>query len=240
MDDALLANEVLHGEEALLLVVAHAAAMRAVGAETEGCVMQRTTDAADVASASDAAALLRSLRASLAGAKAAGDAARGRARVACVCRAARAAADVATTSLPHVVAHARAHACTAIYARLAPDVAALCGGAPALARLCVAAVPPPEPFFARRSAGGSAGSASDDGAAGVAAAWRALARDVAAAAPEAERPCATLEERRAAINEWVGLLARLLLGKLPNSRAKQLGLIGATQAEVDAGEALCA
>jgi hypothetical protein len=228
MDEALLA-------QVLKLVLANAAAMRAVGAEGRPALRRRRAVAA-LASTPGAAELLRSLHTALADALAAGDAARGRARVACVCRAARTAADVTAASpAAREAEHAKARACADIYACLAPDTAALCGGAPALQRLCVAAEPPkPLPCF--RSASDGSGSGDAD----VAAAWRTLAREVADAAPEETRPDASLEDMLAAFTVGLRQAAKLRAGELPNSRAKQLLIIRATHAEENADEALCA
>jgi hypothetical protein len=218
-----LADEVLqlHGEEALALVAANTAAMRAIGAasdeEDNAMMMQRAH--ADVASTPEAAVLLRNLHATLNSATEADDVARGRARVARVCRRVRAAADTSASRaedpalLPHIVSHARARACTAVYAGLALDTAKLLGGAPALARLCGAATPP---FLSARNG-------SD--AARVAAAWRALVQDVAAAAPTLSAAQAVTPRGRAST-------------KLRNFL--HLWTIGATAEEAAAGKALWA
>jgi hypothetical protein len=257
-DDALLA------EEALLLVVANAQAMRAVGAAISVPQLPPTQLVdADVAPTPGAAALLRTLHASLAGAKAAGDVARGRARVAPVCRFLRAAADAPASSslLPHVVVHARSLACAAIYTELGRNTAALCGGAPALARLCAAAAPPTleRKKTATRGCSGSAGPDSDsdtdsDGdAADGAAAWRTLARAVADAAPSVVSAAAAElsnmlsegEDEPLSIQRLVGALAAAMAyafverGVVGGVHAKQLRLIGATAEEMVAGKALC-
>jgi hypothetical protein len=230
------AGDALLAEEALALVAANDAAMRAAGAASaarDTQLLRALADAAERAAAASpgAAVLLRSLHASLTEATQAGDAARGRARVACVCRAARAAADVSAASpAQRIVAHARARACAAIYADLARNKAALLGGAPALQRLCATTAPPPPACWCGAPHhDGSSGSGSGSGAAAVAAAWRMLAREVAAAAPGFD-DVALLD---AFVRSGRG-------GNFYNSHDKQLRYIGATPEEVAAGEALFA
>jgi hypothetical protein len=241
MDAQLLASEALT-KEVLALVAANAAAMRALGAVSEaGGVAQAMVARAAAAASPDAAALLRSLHAALTKAMEAGDVARGRALLAhaCRCRRVRAAAATASASaVPPVVVNARARAIAAIAADLACDDAALCGGAPALQRLCEAPAPPVPPFWAPSAAHASGSST----AATVAAKWRMLARDVADAAPEEEAPAnaaLTPEEERDALAARIQ--AFLDLGLQPrNSRAKQLRFIDASAEEVAAGKALSA
>jgi hypothetical protein len=240
-----LPSKALRGEEALLLVVANAAAMRAVGAQAWRPPAFQLAHADVAALAPGAVAQLRRLNESLTDALDAGDAARGRARLACVCRRVRAAADATSSSLPHVVSHARARACAAICADLATNENALLCGASTLARLCKATAPLPLPPWCTTATHHHAGGGS--GASAVAAAWRALAREVADAAPE-EHPALAFGVQAFVVSEatlrtfappWLGAARRLRPGEPPNSRAKQLELIRrVTQAEVHAaGEA---
>jgi hypothetical protein len=237
-DDALLA------EEALLLVVANAVAMRAVGAEDVPTPMQ-LVDADVAASTPGAAALLRSLNKCLTDAQTAGDAARGRARVARVCRRVRAASSSHENpaAVPHIVAHARARACASIYTDLARNKTALLGGAPALERLCVAAAPPALPAWCAAHYDGSSGGGS--GAADVAVAWRMLVQDVAHAAPppdarDDDAARTPEEEALAAQTLRMSAFVGMCLGHPLNSHDKQLSYMGATPEEVAAGKALCA
>jgi hypothetical protein len=242
------AGEALAAEDALALVVANAAAMCALGAASAEEVQRlahadeaSTCAAAKVAARS--AAELRSLAASsLLAAEAAGAAARGRARLAPVCRRTRAAADATSSPVKRVAEHARARAFATIHASLARDDAALCGGARELARLCDAASPPALPFWADtpQPSGGVVDSAT-----AAAAAWRHFAREVDAAAPaeEEERDGAagtSAEEVRSALAARLNVFIDLRPGETFPSRTKQLGLIGATAQEVAAGKALCA
>jgi hypothetical protein len=237
--DAPPSAEALLVGDALAVVVANAAAMRSVGAAAAAASSAEESTQHAGAATPGAAALLRSLTTSLCAAEEAGDAARGRARLACVCRRTLAAADVTASSpVQRATAHARARACAAIRASLARDGATLCCGAPALARLCAAAAPP---------INGIDDNESITSPTAVAAAWRQLARHVDAAAPAAEARAAagvSPEEMRAALAARLareGLFrASLLPGESLPSRAKQLRLIGATAQEVTAGRALCA
>jgi hypothetical protein len=123
--------------EALPVLLANAAAMRAVGERTVGVPrgpvlprVDRDTLPEDVAQA-------------LSNAAAAGDAARARAMLACVCRDAQGAADAAFPASQRQGDAARAVACSGIVAALQRrSTELLAHVAPALQRLCAAAGPP--------------------------------------------------------------------------------------------------
>jgi hypothetical protein len=127
--------------DALPVLLAHAAAMRAVGERTATAVV---TAQQPSTTGEPLNALPEALAHALSNAVAAHDAARARATLACVCSDARAAADAAFPASQRHGDAARARTCKAIAAALQYRSAVMLPHcAPALHRLCTAAEPPP-------------------------------------------------------------------------------------------------
>jgi hypothetical protein len=207
--------------EALPVLLANAVAMRAVGERTGVLVPRRGGGL--VLPRVDRDALPDDVAHALTNVAAAGDAARARAMLACVCRDAQGAADAAFPAWQRHGDAARAVTCNEIAAALQHrSTVLLAHVAPVLQRLCAAAVPPLEPADA---AGVLPSSARD--------AWQQLWRRVQTATDswhELSARCASI------IRAWYGqdFNAPWQLMEDFDAATTLLPLIGATKADVDA------